>query len=501
MADAYSGCEHYRRKALLQCPLPRCSAWVSCRFCHDAQHYDNLGDPALQHQFERTKVTRVRCTGCSLEQPPAQACAGCGLVLGAYFCALCILYDDAGAAKGLWHCEQCGLCRAGGKEKFFHCDGCGSCLSLLTKEGHKCSGPGLKQDCPFCLEGMWASRKQSIAMRCGHWVHSECFNDYLASRPSPFARCPLCASCVLDERRRFRLMDVEIALTPMPANLRNSLRALVRLPSPPNLRRALLLFFLTHTPTPLFTPLPFYCQCNDCHWEGEALWHVLGIKCGGAASCGSYNTRKVGAGGGGGGGGSAGGEETAAAPVPPPAQPAPRYPTSQAALEALVAATSCASHGAADPANAALGAALGRLRAAASASANPAAGLIGVPPPENQQLEGGGDGGGGGVAAAAPAAAPLVAEGEEGEEEEEDEEDGEGEGEEEEEEDGDGEEEDEEEEEERNEAALMALLGAGGGAGMSAAQSRELLKNCGDLFAAGVSCADIWAYLRARGVQ
>lgn len=120
----YTGCSHYRRKALLQCPLPRCSAWVSCRFCHDAEHYEK-GDPKLQHQLERKAVANVRCTRCSLEQAPQRECRGCGLVLGDYFCAVCVLYDDEGAKKGLWHCDGCGLCRAGegGRDAFFHCDG------------------------------------------------------------------------------------------------------------------------------------------------------------------------------------------------------------------------------------------------------------------------------------------------------------------------------------------------------------------------------------------
>lgn len=146
---SYEGCTHYRRRALLQCPLPTCSAWVSCRFCHDEIFYDK-GDPKAQHKFERSRVVNIRCTGCSLEQPPQRECRGCGLVLGAYFCALCVLYDNEGEKKGLWHCSGCGLCRAGGKHNFFHCDGCGSCLNITMQGGnHKCSGL-LKADCPFC---------------------------------------------------------------------------------------------------------------------------------------------------------------------------------------------------------------------------------------------------------------------------------------------------------------------------------------------------------------
>ena len=29
--------------------------------------------------------------------------------------------------------------------------------------------------------------------------------------------------------------------------------------------------------------------CNDCHVQGDAAFHALGLKCGG---CGSYNTRR-----------------------------------------------------------------------------------------------------------------------------------------------------------------------------------------------------------------
>ena len=55
-----------------------------------------------------------------------------------YFCLVCCLYDDNGDKKGFFHCDGCGICRAGGADKFFHCDTCECCLSIMMKADHKC---------------------------------------------------------------------------------------------------------------------------------------------------------------------------------------------------------------------------------------------------------------------------------------------------------------------------------------------------------------------------
>ncbi len=184
----------------------------------------------MQHQLERKAVVNVRCTRCSLEQAPQRECRGCGVVLGEYFCAVCVLYDDKGAEKGLWHCEGCQICRAGFQQNFFHCDGCASCLSiaLLPKphgEGHKCSG-GLKDNCPFCLEDMWSSRSVAVKLPCEHYCHADCKSDYLRSPTTTIPRCPMCSKTMINMDRRFKEMAREMAFTPMSAEIRAPRRIL-----------------------------------------------------------------------------------------------------------------------------------------------------------------------------------------------------------------------------------------------------------------------------------
>lgn len=52
-----------------------------------------------------------------------------------YFCEKCKLFGDEDL--GMYHCEGCGLCRVGGRDKFFHCDICELCLPTDIKNTHK----------------------------------------------------------------------------------------------------------------------------------------------------------------------------------------------------------------------------------------------------------------------------------------------------------------------------------------------------------------------------
>uniref|UniRef100_A0A2P2KUH9 CTCHY-type domain-containing protein n=1 Tax=Rhizophora mucronata TaxID=61149 RepID=A0A2P2KUH9_RHIMU len=44
--------------------------------------------------------------------------------MGKYFCAVCKFFDDD-VSKIPYHCDECGICRTGGKENYFHCKRCG----------------------------------------------------------------------------------------------------------------------------------------------------------------------------------------------------------------------------------------------------------------------------------------------------------------------------------------------------------------------------------------
>jgi uncharacterized CHY-type Zn-finger protein len=95
----------------LQCHT--CKRWYTCRFCHDQ---------AEDHSLERRKTENMLCMLCTLPQPAAQWCKGCGECAASYFCGVCKLWDND-SAKSIYHCDDCGICRIGqglGKD-FFHC--------------------------------------------------------------------------------------------------------------------------------------------------------------------------------------------------------------------------------------------------------------------------------------------------------------------------------------------------------------------------------------------
>ena len=57
----------------------------------------------------------------------------CQVSFGAYGCLRCAFFEDETASRKQFHCEQCGLCRIGGRASFFHCDTCGCCYTVSLK--------------------------------------------------------------------------------------------------------------------------------------------------------------------------------------------------------------------------------------------------------------------------------------------------------------------------------------------------------------------------------
>lgn len=107
------GCAHYKRNIKLQCSA--CSRWYTCRFCHDAME---------DHMLNRRETKSMLCMLCGCAQPAAEECAMCGVRGAWYYCDVCKLWDDdPDPERGIYHCDDCGICRVGkglGKD-FFHC--------------------------------------------------------------------------------------------------------------------------------------------------------------------------------------------------------------------------------------------------------------------------------------------------------------------------------------------------------------------------------------------
>ena len=51
-------------------------------------------DPSKRHELDRTSVRELVCALCTLRQPVAAACSGCGVAFGAYACLTCCFFDD-----------------------------------------------------------------------------------------------------------------------------------------------------------------------------------------------------------------------------------------------------------------------------------------------------------------------------------------------------------------------------------------------------------------------
>lgn len=69
--------------------------------------------------------------------------------MGRYFCGHCNLFDDD-TSKLQYHCDDCGICRVGGRANMQHCKGCNVCNPKTSN--HTCLSGAWEGDCCVCLE-------------------------------------------------------------------------------------------------------------------------------------------------------------------------------------------------------------------------------------------------------------------------------------------------------------------------------------------------------------
>ncbi|XP_070195947.1 RING finger and CHY zinc finger domain-containing protein 1-like isoform X2 [Littorina saxatilis] len=201
--------------------------------------------------MDRKLVSRVVCLQCKVEQDVTKLCESCGCEFGKYYCEVCRLFDNKDRQQ--FHCQQCGLCRVGGRENFFHCEKCDLCLSIGLKDNHKCVEKVSHDVCPVCMEDLHTSRAQMTIPPCGHILHRQCFQQCL--RKGHYA-CPTCNQSMVDMDNVWKDMDEEMKDVDMPEEYRD---------------------------------LDVVITCRDCHKESTTKFHVLGLKC---QLCGSYNTAR-----------------------------------------------------------------------------------------------------------------------------------------------------------------------------------------------------------------
>lgn len=235
------GCSHYRRgcRVLAQC----CNEWVACRHCHNAQH--------SEHEINHRECEHMLCLYCFTPQKSSQHCFNCKRSLGVYFCPTCKLWEDNQSHKNVFHCDKCGICRAGPSQAYKHCDTCKTCLPADLK--HKCIENGPDCDCPICGEYLRTSSKAVRYMDpCMHPIHDECYQRHINSGSY---QCPLCFKSVIDTWALFTQIDMMMATEQMP---------------------------------PEYIKQRAYIFCNDCERKTWTQYHFIYLKC---KSCSSYNTK------------------------------------------------------------------------------------------------------------------------------------------------------------------------------------------------------------------
>jgi RING finger and CHY zinc finger domain-containing protein 1 len=243
-------CDHYNRGCYLLYPC--CKEYFACRFCHNNEKSSYKLDPKLIHEADRRSVSMVKCRYCLKEQSITSACIDCGKLFGNYYCTICKLLDLDD--KGQFHCDECNICRQGGRDNFKHCELCGICVPIdkETNSEHKCSLK-IDGDCPICCSPLFDSVLSCSAARCGHWLHNKCLIEY-----SKFNnRCPLCFKSLSDTHIHNTYIDQQIESTPMPDEYKNSMVDIM---------------------------------CNDCGAKNNVNLHFYGLKC---TDCGNYNTRRL----------------------------------------------------------------------------------------------------------------------------------------------------------------------------------------------------------------
>ena len=203
------GCEHYPRGCMILAAC--CRQFFPCRWCHD--------EAVSGHKINRYNTEMMWCMYCTTVQSIAQSCCnplcpsqmanGGPGNLARYYCDVCKFHDDT-PDKQIYHCPDCAICRIGEGlgEKLFHCHKC--CIDLpisfkvcpllffdgrsfseklsfvlfhfhlllFTRQNNHVCIDKKDSQCVICLEDILTSRLAAVLLKCGHSMHSSCYQDY-----------------------------------------------------------------------------------------------------------------------------------------------------------------------------------------------------------------------------------------------------------------------------------------------------------------------------------
>ena len=151
----------------------------------------------------------------------------------------------------IYHCDYCGICRLGKKEDYTHCLKCNLCIAKNIYDDHICKLNAKEQNCPVCLKSNWSTVNMPVViLKCGHSVHSKCFQDSLATGNYS---CSICKKSMIDMTHHWQSIDNMLTNHNMPDE---------------------------------YSSWTSDIFCNDCNNKSTAKYHFVYHKCG---NCGSYN--------------------------------------------------------------------------------------------------------------------------------------------------------------------------------------------------------------------
>ncbi len=238
-------CSHYTKncyKFYFDC----CNICDPCKRCH--------GDRGCCNNFNSipNPISSITCSLCELTQKPSNKCIGenCQEEFSSSYCGICQIWTS----KQIFHCNKCGICRIGTKDTLFHCDSCGICFNKSDSENisvHKCAGfaknnwssnpndlanpneltnpndlanPNLITNtksqnnykeavCVVCSENTFNSQSESFPLDCGHFIHKDCFDQYIKQG---CYKCPLCKKSIGDMKAQWDFLRYQIKAHPIP---------------------------------------------------------------------------------------------------------------------------------------------------------------------------------------------------------------------------------------------------------------------------------------------
>lgn len=238
------GCKHYPRACKLKAAC--CDIWIVCRHCHDE---------AMDHPMNRFQTETVMCMRCNHIQPVGPNCQSCAEPFASYYCSKCRFYDNT-PDKNIYHCDMCRICRVGKglEQDNFHCMKCNACVSNEYSRKHRCLKNSLDANCPICGLYLFTSTLPVVFMRCGHTMHSHCFDEYTMQHFT----CPLCHKPLTNMTPFYRDLDRMLEQEQMPEDQRDKMVEVL---------------------------------CHDCDQRCNTNFHYAYMKC---TNCHGYNTRRIG---------------------------------------------------------------------------------------------------------------------------------------------------------------------------------------------------------------